>query len=134
MTVNPSGSTEMLTLNSADFSGGTVTVGSLGVITTTVQSLTHNDNAIDDATINDAGTIELSSAFLHLDDDIINNVGGTLGVIGTAPSLVSLDNTTVIGSTLFRSRVSSITVWTRFQFRLTQTAQAPRHSTARRMQ
>ena len=62
----------------------------------------HNDNAIDDATINRRRHDRVEQAhLLHLDDDIINNVGGTLGVIGTAPSLVSLDNTTVIGGTLF---------------------------------
>ena len=79
--------------------GGTVTVSSLGTITTTVQDLTHNDNSIDDATIENAGTIEASSANLHLDDDTINNAEGTQPLSAPQSSL-TLDNTTVVGGTL----------------------------------
>ncbi len=97
--INPATSAQTLTLNSVGLDGGTVTVGSLGTITTTVQDLTHNDNSIDDATIENAGTIEASSANLHLDDDTINNAEGTLAAIG-AQSNLTLDNTTVVGGTL----------------------------------
>ena len=89
--VNPAVSTQTLTLNSAAFSGGTVTVGSLGVITTTVQDPTGNDNSIDDATINNAGTLEATNGGnVTISADSVKNSGT---ILAESPADVSLTST-----------------------------------------